>query len=179
MMSQCESAYIVHMTTASHIHVRPLEIADFPFVRDLASKQPNFTVPPVYVLWLMVRIKGAICLIAENTRAIPLAYLLAVPIEGPGTSLFIWQVATSKGRERDKATWAILTEFRKLVIDLAVDRVEFSSIPNSAAYRLIRRYARKLASLVPEKLHHLPLAVSDTESEFRLNVDDIHPFGET
>jgi len=165
------------MSNASHIHVRPLEIADFGFVRDLASRQSNFTVPPVYVLWLMLRIKGAICLVAEHSSEGPLAYLLAVPIEGQGNSLFIWQVAALEGRQRDKATLAILTEFRRMVLDLAFDSVQFSSIPDSPVYRLIRRYAWKLASLVPETLDALPSAANKKESEFRINLRGVGRHG--
>ena len=173
IVTQCDGPTYKQMSTSSHIHVRPLEIADFPFVRALASKQPDFTVPPLYVLWLIVRIKGAICLVAEHSSSGPIAYLLAVPIEGQGNSIFIWQVAALEGRQRNKATSAILTEFRKTVLDLAFDSVQFSSVPNSSAYRLIRRYAWKLASIVPEKLHALPAVVSDRETEFRLSVSNI------
>jgi hypothetical protein len=96
------------MPNTSHIHVRPLEIVDFSFVQDLASKQENFTVPPTYVLWLMLRIKGAISLVAEHSTRGPLAYLLAVPVEGPEDSMFVWQLAVSKGTVRGKAVLALL-----------------------------------------------------------------------
>jgi len=91
--------------------------------------------------------------------------------------MFIWQVAASEGRQRDNASLALLTEFRKTVFDLAFDSVQFSSIPNSPVYRLIRRYAWKLASLVPETLNALPSAVNDKESEFRLNLRGIRRSG--
>jgi len=66
-------------TGHSHIHVRLLEIGDFQFVRNLASKQPNFTVPSTYLLWLLLRIDGAICLVSEHSTKGPLAYLVALP----------------------------------------------------------------------------------------------------
>ena len=162
------------MATASHIHVRPLEIGDFNFVRELASRQPNFTIPPVYVLWLMLRIKGSICLVAEHSRQGQLAYLLAVPVEGRGNSMFIWQVAGATERNGREATRALLTEFREIILALDIDTLSFSSIPDSAVYRLIRRYAWELAALVPERVNALPSAVNDGESEFLLNLRSIH-----
>ncbi len=170
---------ICHMPETSHIHVRPLEIGDFAFVQDVASKRPDFTVPPVYVLWLMLRIKGAICLIAEQSSEGPIAYLLAVPVNGPGDSIFIWQLAASDCKDADKATLAVLTEFREIVFSLPLDNILFSSIPNSSVYRLIRRYAWKLASLVPERLNALPPAVNDSESEFLLKLKSVRRSGKT
>src|SRR6266567_2192590 len=114
----------------SHIHVRSLEIGDFAFVQDLASKQPTFTVPPIYVLWLMLRIKGAICLIAEHSNGDPAAYLIAVPVEGPAESLFIWQLASSKDSQQQRATMAVLMELRNTVLNLGIERIMFSAVPN-------------------------------------------------
>ena|ERR1700730_10269116 len=158
------------MPNASHIHVRPLEIGDFEFVRDLASKQRNFTIPPIYVLWLMLRIKGAISLVAEHSRRGPLAYLLAVPVDGPEDSMFVWQLAVSKGPEREKATLVLLTQFNNIVRDLAVRNIVFSSVPNSAAFRAIRRYASKVFSSAPMAVNALPPAVDSKESEFLLDL---------
>jgi len=100
------------MPNTTHIHVRPLEIGDFTFVRDLASKQRNFTVPPTYVLWLIMRIKGAVCLIAEDADRGQLAYLLAVPLEGPKKSLFVWQLAATTRGGKEQATLSLLAELR-------------------------------------------------------------------
>ena len=158
------------MSGASHIHVRPLEIGDFAFVQDLASKQPNFTVPLVYVLWLMLRIKGAICLIAEHSSEGPIAYVLAVPVTGPDESIFVWQLAASKGTERARATRALLVEFQDIASELAVRCIVFSSVPDSPAFRTIRRLARTVFSSIPEVLHALPPAVDAKESEFLLNL---------
>jgi len=166
------------MPQVSHIHVRPLEIGDFEFVRNLASKQPTFTVPPVYVLWLILRIKGAVCIIAEHSQDGPLAYLLAVPVEGPGNSIFIWQLAATEGRQRTKATISLLTALRETMICRNIDNVLFSSIPNSAVHRLIRRYARDLGPLVPRVLSTLPRSVDSKESEFLLNLAGIEPHAE-
>src|SRR6185437_8623680 len=51
------------MTPTSKISVRSLEVRDFSFVRELSSSQPNFTIPPPYVLWLLTRISPELCLV--------------------------------------------------------------------------------------------------------------------
>jgi len=158
------------MPNTSHIHVRPLEISDFSFVQDLASKQERFTVPPTYVLWLLLRIKGAISLVAEHSTRGPLAYLLAVPVDGPEDSMFIWQLAVSKGAERTNATLALLAQFRDTVEELKVRNIIFSSVPNSSAFRAIRRYASKVFSSEPKAINALPPAVDAKESEFLLDL---------
>jgi len=152
----------------SHIHVRPLEVGDFKFVQNLASKQPNFTVPSAYLLWLLLRVDGAICLVSEQSAQGPLAYLLALPVKDPRRSVFVWQFATSEGRERDPASLALLTEFREVVAGLSAESIVFSSVPNSIAYRAVRRYAWKIFSSVPKAMSSLPPAVSLIEREFLL-----------
>ncbi len=159
------------MSNVSHIHVRSLEIADFDFVRDLASQQPNFTVPPMYVLWLILRIKGAICLVAEHSGRGPMAYMLAVPVEGPEQTVFVWQLASTKSGQKAKATLALLTEFRTILARRSVRTIAFSSVPNSPNYRAIRQYAWKVFSLPPERTGLLPFSVSSSESEFLLNLN--------
>lgn len=165
------------MPNTSHIHIRPLEISDFAFVRELASKQRNFTTPPTYVLWLMLRIKGAISLIAEHSSRGPLAYLLAVPVEGPEDSIFVWQLAVTKGQEQEQTTLALLAQFRSVVGNLGVRNIVFSTVPNSAAHRVIRRYASKVFSSVPETVNALPAAVDAKESEFLLHLSDARRSG--
>jgi hypothetical protein len=152
----------------SHIHVRPLEIGDFQFVQGLASKQPNFTVPSAYLLWLLLRIDGAICIASEHSRKGPLAYLLALPVKEPKRSMFVWQFAASDGPEREAASLALLTKSREVAVGLGVESVIFSSVPNSAAYRVIRRYAWKVFSAVPKAISNLPSLVNPIEREFIL-----------
>jgi hypothetical protein len=165
------------MPNTSHIHVRPLEIGDFDFVRELASKQRNFTIPPVYVLWLMLRIKGAISLVAEHNSDGLVGYLIAVPIEGPANSLFVWQLAVSKGSTHTKATTALLTELRELTEERSIRNIFFSTVPGSAVFRTLRSYTKKVFSSVPDVLNSLPQAVSAKESEFLLNLTSIHRSG--
>jgi hypothetical protein len=156
------------MPDISHIHVRPLEIGDFNFVRKLASKQRNFTIPPVYVLWLIVRIKGAACFVAEDSDRGRAGYLLAVPIESPEESLFVWQLAAAPGGEQEKATLALLVALREFASDRHIRAIAFSMEPRSAAYRLISRYTNKLAASSPRLTSVLPPIVAEDESEYRV-----------
>jgi hypothetical protein len=157
------------MTNVSHIHVRPLELADFDFVQALASKQPNFTVPPVYVLWLMLRIKGAICLAAEHNDKGLTGYLLAVPVEGSQASIFVWQLAASN-QMTQKSVLAILAEFRKKIIESHIETVLFSGVPDSPRFRAIRQYSWQIFEVMPHEANILPSLVAIDESEFVVNL---------
>ena len=99
--------------TSSHIHIRRLEVSDFAFVRGLASEQPNFTIPPPYVLWLLLKIRRNVCLIAEDDRVGPVAYLLAVPVQ-PSNSLYVWQLAASEKGKRGGAVLQLLRELQRI-----------------------------------------------------------------
>jgi hypothetical protein len=161
---------ISHMPDTSHIHIRPLEIGDFTFVRELASRQRNFTIPPVYVLWLIVRIKGAACLVAEDGERGQAGYLLAVPIEGPEESLFVWQLAALPGGEQEKATLALLVALREFASDKHIRTIAFSMEPSSAAYRLISRYTNRLVASSPRLTSVLPPIIAAGESEYRVDL---------
>jgi hypothetical protein len=158
------------MSKTPHVHIRPLEIGDFNFVRDLASKQVGFTVPPVYVLWLTVRIKGAACLVAEESGRGQVAYLLAVPIEGPEESLFVWQLAAVSGGGRETATLALLAALRDFANRRHVRTIAFSMVPRSAMYRLISRYTNKLVATSPRLTSVLPAIIGAGESEYRVDL---------
>ena len=158
------------MPPASHIHVRQLEVGDFAFVRALAAKQPNFTVPPPYVLWLLLRIKDAICLVAEHSTEGLLAYLLAVPVEAPAKTLYVWQLAASQAGQRRNATLALLTEFRRITQQFRIRTLAFSTIPGSPAFRVIRRYASKVFAAIPEPISMIPALVCPNESEYRFKL---------
>jgi len=158
------------MANSLHIHVRSLEIGDFDFVRDLASRQPNFTVPPPYVLWLLLRIKGSVCLIAEMVDEGQLAYLLALPVEGPTESLFVWQLAAKETKLEDRGVLALLTELRNLVRARHVRTVLFSAPPNSAKQRLIAHYTNMLVAVTPRLISILPASVTSNEGEYRVDL---------
>lgn len=158
------------MPDASHIHVRSLELADFTFVRDLASKQPNFTVPPSYVLWLLSRVKGAICLVAEQSDLGPVGYLLAGPIEATKESLFVWQLATTENPSREQTSLVLLGSLKDIAATKAVQTIAFSARPRSAAYRLISQYTNKLVANTPRLMFALPSIVALDESEYRIDL---------
>ncbi len=159
------------MPTASRIRVRRLEVADFSFVRDLAAKQPNFTIPPPYVLWLLLKIKGDVCLVAEHDMDGPVAYLLAVPIDTPADSLYVWQLAASQqSRRHDKPVFDLLLELHRTCRRLRIRSVIFSATPGSAAFRTIRRYLWKILSIRPEVTSVLPGIVAPNETEYRVEV---------
>lgn len=152
------------------MHVRQLEIGDFGFVQNLASKQLGFTIPPNYVLWLFMRIEGAVCLVVEQPQEGLLAYLLAVPIEGPEKSLFVWQLAASAGKAQGEAVLHILTTLRDISMRTGIKTIAFSMRPRSAAYRLISRYTRELIARAPKLSSALPFVVSKDESEYRIEI---------
>jgi hypothetical protein len=153
------------MTNVSHIHVRPLEIADFDFVRGLAATQPNFTVPATYFLWLLLRIKGAVCLVAEKTDMGPCGYLLAVPIVSAEESLFVGQLAALDSGPEDQGTLLLLS---------AVRTIGFSVRPDSAAHRLISKYSDRLVAKEPQFTAPVPPNVASNESEYRIDLTTKH-----
>jgi len=158
------------MPSGPHIHVRQLEIGDFEFVRELAAKQANFTVPPPYVLWLLLRIKDAVCLVAEHSSDGPLAYLLAVPVEAPSKALFVWQLAVSKSDAHSQAMTALVSEIHLISRRLRISTVAFSAVPGSPQYRAIRQCIRRIAATSPEARAVLPLVVSRNETEYQVRL---------
>jgi hypothetical protein len=158
------------MADIPHVHVRKMEIGDFEFVRELAAQQSNFTVPPPYVLWLLLRIKGAITLIAEDNAEGPLSYLLAVPIESPADGLYIWQLATKEHAHQSEVTLAVLEKLRGLVFRSHIQSIAFSAVPDSPALRVFRIYASKLGSGEVRPVGALPLSVEPTEGEYHVDI---------
>lgn len=147
-----------------------MEVGDFSFVRELAAKQPNFTVPPPYVLWLLLKIKDAVCLVAEHGTEGLLAYLLALPLEGPAKALYVWQLAATDTGQRRNAASVLLTDFRDIAQRLRVRTIAFSSIPDSPAFRVIRRYAVKIFSATPEAISMIPPLVCPNEKEYQFDL---------
>jgi len=157
-------------TPTSTIHIRPLELKDFTFVRELAAKQPNFTIPPPYVLWLLMKIKGSICLIAESESHDPLGYLLAVPVSDPPDSLFVWQVATVGDRRNLSAITGLLTALRQSIDSLKIERLVFTALKDSPTFRAIRRDAFRIFQSKPIFISALPEIVAPDESEFEIEL---------
>jgi hypothetical protein len=150
---------------SSELHVRRLQIKDFAFVRDLASKQPNFTIPPPYVLWLLLKIRRSVALIVEREDSGPTGYLLAVPVAQPKT-LYVWQLATSKRDKRGEGTLLLLSQLRSIATRQNASFIMFSTVPGSATYRAIRRSVLKISGAVPELLSPIPTIIAPHESEY-------------
>jgi hypothetical protein len=153
------------VTTLSALRVRRLQIDDFSFVRDLASRQPNFTIPPPYVLWLLLKIRNSVALIAELEGTGPIGYLLAVPVGQPKT-LYVWQLATSRADKHGDGTVLLLAKLRNIASRRNTSSLMFSTMPGSAIYRAIRRNALRIFGAVPELRKPLPAMIAPHESEY-------------
>jgi hypothetical protein len=159
------------MRASKLIRVRPLEVSDFRFIRRLASRQANFTVPPLYVLWLLKQTNSRSCMVAEHARLGPIAYLLSLIVSIPrGKILYVWQLAASKRGLQTGATDALLLALRALMNRMRVQRVFFTSVPDSPHFRAIRRYAYALFGAAPRSQQILPASVSRNECEFVIRV---------
>lgn len=149
--------------------MRKLRIDDFSFVRKLASKYSNFTIPPIYVLWLLTKIKGDICLVAEEEGKGPVAYLLAVPIEDPLNSIFVWQLSSGI-RSRGEPIIALLTKLHEITRKNRTRSILFSAIPDSAHFRVLRRHLGKVTRVAPRKTKLLPGIIAPGETEYRIDL---------
>lgn len=159
------------MRASKWIRVRPLDVSDFRFVRQLASKQDNFTVPPLFVLWLLKQANGRSCLVADHVKFGPVAYLLSLPVSKPGRkALYVWQLAASASGQRVGAIEMLLLELRAFVRRMRIRSLVFTAVPNSPEFRAIRRYAYTLSAGRPQPLQQLPPTVSQTEHEFTIKV---------
>jgi hypothetical protein len=116
-------------------------------------------------------VKGAVCLVAEDSDRGQAGYLLAVPIEGPEESLFVWQLAALPGGGQEKATFALLVALREFAKERHIRAIAFSMEPRSAAYRLISRYTNKLAASSPRLTSALSPIIAAGESEYRVDLE--------
>jgi len=159
------------MRHSKWIRVRPLQVSDFRFVRRLASKQPNFTSPPNYVLWLLKQTNSRSCMVVEHAKLGPVAYLLSLPVDlSRGRTLYVWQFAASASGRRTGAIHLLLLALRKLARRMRLRSLLFTAIPDSPEFRAIRRYAYTLSGGVPRAHQRLPSTVSRNECEFILKV---------
>jgi hypothetical protein len=159
------------MPPSKWIRVRPLEVSDFSFVRRLASKQPHFTNPPRYVLWLLKQAHPRSCMVAEHVKFGPVAYLLSLLVStSRGNVLYVWQLAASASGRRTGAIDVLLLALRNLVRRARVKTLFFTADPESSQFRAIRRYAYTLSRDVPHSHQKLPSTVSRNEREFTLKV---------
>ena len=153
------------------IRVRPMEVDDFRFIRQLASKQFQFTRPPHYVLWLLTRTNSRSCIVAEDAKCGPVAYLLSLPVSTSRVgALYIWQLAASSRGRRSGAIHLLLLGLRKFVRSMRIRILVFSAVPDSPEFRAIRRQARAIFGTVRDAHHVLPSRVSRNEREFVIRV---------
>ncbi len=159
------------MRPSKCIRIRPLEVPDFRFVRRLAAKQTNFTIPPLFVLWLLKQTNARSCIVAEHVKLGPVAYLLSLPVSAPrGKVLYVWQLAVSASGRRTGAINVLLLALRTLVRRMRVQSLLFTAVPDSPEFRAIRRYAYTLSADMPRSHQVLPSIVSRNEREFILKV---------
>ena len=156
-------------TSSSHIQVRRLNISDFAFVRELASQQSTFTIPPPYVLWLLLKDYRNVCLVAEDDRIGPVAYLLAIPVQ-PSGSLYVWQLAVSGKGKRSNAILQLLRELRRTTQKMRIRRIMFSTLPQSATFRMIRRYVTTVFGSHLGVNSALPSMIAPGETEYRFEL---------
>ena len=155
------------MQRSKLIRIRPLEVSDFRFVRRLASKQSNFTVPPLFVLWLLKQTNSRSCMVAEHTKLGPVAYLLSLPVNGPRRKiLYVWQLAASASGRRTGAINVLLLALRTYVRRTRVHSLLFTAVPSSPEFRAIRRYAYILSADMPRTHQEVPSIISRNEHEF-------------
>src|SRR5437660_11968394 len=77
------------------VRVRAISLADFKFIRRLSATIQGYTVPPPYILWMLMRFQGDLCLIVEDGSQEPLGYMLAMSAGIASSEIFIWQFATN------------------------------------------------------------------------------------
>jgi ribosomal protein S18 acetylase RimI-like enzyme len=157
--------------THQPIRIRPMEVDDFRFIRNLASKQFQFTRPPHYVLWLLTRTNSRSCIVAEDTKHGLVAYLLSLPVNtSREKTLYVWQLAASPRGRHSGAIHLLLLALRKLVRRMRIRSLVFTAVPDSPEYRAIRRYAKTLSGAAPRAKQSLPSRVSQNEHEFVIRV---------
>ena len=159
------------MSNRKQVSVRVLNASDFEFVREIASKQPNFTIPPPYVLWLLLKIGADLCLIAESPQGDRLAYILAVPMSEPGGSIFVWQLATT---DTPLASVALLRLVKKLkeICDTSRTRtLFFTAIPGTGSMRMIKHVVREVFATEPREVREVDRFVAPGETEFRIDLN--------
>lgn len=152
--------------------VRSMKVDDFRFIRDLASKQFQFTRPPRYVLWLLTKTNSRSCLVVEDAKQGPIAYLLSLTVNtSRERTLYVWQLAASSRGRRNGAIHLLLLALRKFVRRARIRVLIFSAVPGSPEFRAIRRLARTIFGTVRDSRRVLPSGVSRNEHEFVIRVN--------
>jgi hypothetical protein len=150
--------------------IRPVKVEDFQFIRDLAGEQENFTIPPPYVLWMLLKAKDDLCLVATSSSGTPLAYLLAIQIDTPPQSIYVWQLASTGGGKSAAATEFLLLGLRTFTKARQIEHIVFSATPGSASFKLIGKYCEQVFKATPRSLGILPRIVAPDEHEYILDL---------
>lgn len=158
-------------TSENQLLIRPLEVGDFTFVRELAAQQQNFTIPPPYVLWMLLKLKPVLSLIATLEKE-PLGYLLALPVGDASESVFVWQLATSGNAKGREAGTRLVQEFKAKTSALRFESIVFTSTPGTAHFRAVRQYISNVFGLETLEEAVLPEIVAVSERQYRVSLAD-------
>lgn len=149
------------------VRVRPIKASDFDFIQDLSSRSPGYTVPAPYVLWMLGTIQTEFCAVADARGYGNLGYLLVLPGEVPSDAVFVWQLACTFRGQRLRAPDALAAHLRKAAEKYGVQRICFTSSPNSPQYRFVKSLAGRVFHVKPIRVGRLPRRIS-TESKYML-----------
>lgn len=158
-------------TSENELLIRPLAVGDFTFVRELAAQQPNFTIPPPFVLWLFLKVRTGLSLVALNHSGDLLGYVLAMPVEDPPNSVYVWQLATTKGSKKAGAGMRLLEELKKALLTADFATVIFSASEGSAELRAIRQSVSQLVQREVKMVRRVPLIVAPAENEYQIRLN--------
>jgi hypothetical protein len=157
-----------HAKRKSLALVRPVRLSDFEFIRELSATIDGYTIPPLYILWMLTRFQGDLCFIAEDTSQEPLGYMLAMSAGIGSSEIFIWQFATNFRGQRLRAGTALASHVRRLVKKYGIERITFTAVPESAGTISITSLAKQMFGRTPKMGVPLPRSISATEHEFHL-----------
>jgi hypothetical protein len=107
--------------------------------------------------------------VAEDAEGGRLAYLLAVPLSAPKGSMFIWQLASREG-EVSEAVLVLVRGLKRICDEQHVTSLFFTSDPDSAGFRAIRRYVQTVFDTEPVRTSALHAVIAPGEVEFRVKL---------
>jgi hypothetical protein len=157
------------MPSSKLIRARPLKVTDFAFIRRVASRQGDFTVPPLYVLWLLKRTNRGSCIVVEHPNFGPIAYLLSIQTDRDRV-LYVWQLAASKRGVQTGAIQIALVALRRFVRRVGVQKLLFTMNPNSPEFRAVRRFVYSLFGARVGRGRLLPGCISRHEREYAVRL---------
>jgi hypothetical protein len=152
--------------TNATLLVRPIRRSDFTFIRELSKRIEGYTVPPPYVLWMLRRFQGELCLIVEGPTHKPLGYMLATSGGIRSSEMFIWQLAATFEGRRLRVSVKLASHVRKLVKKHSIQRITFTAVPDSGATRSIASLANQVFGRTLTAGSRLPKSVAASEREF-------------